>query len=72
MTPRERKRLERLRRKEAGEVRVEVWLEPHQIKRLDYLCDKEGIDRAEGLRRMVGRYGSPPVACRVDPWFACA
>lgn len=54
-----RKRAERLRRKEAGEQRVEVWLEPHHLKRLDYLCAKDGVDRAEGLRRMVGRYGSP-------------
>lgn len=43
----ERKRAERLRRKEAGEVRIEVWIDADVIKRLDLYCKLTRQSRAD-------------------------
>lgn len=42
-----RKRAERLRRKEAGEVRVEVWIDAEKLTRLDRYCNIVGVTRSE-------------------------
>jgi len=48
-----RKSAERQRRKDAGEVRVEVYLEPHLVEALDRFCKPSQYTRAQGLRCMV-------------------
>lgn len=55
MTPTERKRAERQRRKEAGEVRVECWLTPGRARQLDAYCARLGIDRQMGIRALIAR-----------------
>lgn len=53
-SPASRKSAERQRRKDAGEVRVEVWLEPSLIEALDRFCARRQYhNRGQGLRRMV-------------------
>ena len=53
MSAASRKSAERQRRKDAGELRVETWLEPHLIAMLDRFCAPGHYTRAEGLRCMI-------------------
>lgn len=46
-----RKRAERQRRKQAGEVRVEVWLDPAETSFIDWIAD-EGA-RSEAVRLCI-------------------
>lgn len=45
----EQKRQERAKRKERGEVRVEVWLDALVVAYLDDAAAKRGEDRAEAI-----------------------
>lgn len=53
MTAATRKKSERQRRKDAGELRVEVYLEPHLIEALDRFCALRQYTRSEGLRCII-------------------
>lgn len=53
--PTERKREERQRRKEAGEVRVECWLTLDHARQLDAYCARLGIDRQMGIRALIAK-----------------
>lgn len=53
MTALERKRQERQRRKEAGEVRVECWLSEYQVAMLDDFCAQQGMSRSDSLKCLV-------------------
>lgn len=48
-----RKRAERLRRKEAGEVRIEAWIKPDSAKALDDYCQRTGQTRSDGLSHAI-------------------
>lgn len=47
------KRAERLRRKEAGEVRIEAWIDDDVRNRLVAGCHRSGITLARGIEMMV-------------------
>lgn len=51
-TPASRKSAERQRRKDAGEVRVETYLEPHLLAVVDRFARTQG-SRSEALRCIV-------------------
>lgn len=57
MTPTDRKRAERQRRKEAGEVRVECWLTPDHARWLDGYCAKHGINRQQAVSVLIAKQG---------------
>lgn len=50
------KRAERQRRREAGEVRVEVWLRKDQIQALDWYCESAKKTRSDVIDAAIGDY----------------
>lgn len=50
-----RKRAERLRRKEAGEVRCELWLTPQHQSDLSAIMDAMGLNQAEAICWAIGK-----------------
>lgn len=53
MTSTIRKRAERLRRKDAGEVRIEAWIDADVRNRLVAGCHRSGVSVARGIEMMV-------------------
>lgn len=51
----ERKRAERRRRKEAGEVRFELWLTPQHQSDLSAIMDSMGLNQAEAICWAIGK-----------------
>lgn len=47
------KRAERLRRKEAGEVRIEAWIDADVRKRLVAGCHLSGVTVSRGIEMMI-------------------
>lgn len=50
-----RKRAERLRRKDAGEVRLEVWLSADLINMLDAYSERTGLARHGAIKVLIMR-----------------
>lgn len=58
MTAANRKQAERQRRKDAGEVRVEVWLSPESIEDLRWIHGLR-MSRSEAVSRALRFYRNP-------------
>lgn len=54
MTDTLRKRAERQRKREAGEVRVEVWIPSDQLATLDHYCEHWACTRSGAIQGAVG------------------
>lgn len=48
-----RKRAERLRRKEAGEVRCELWLDQDMLLKLDLFASSQGVGRSAAVETLI-------------------
>lgn len=48
-----RKRAERLRRKEAGEVRIEAWIVQSTVVRLDAFAKENSLTRSEAVEVLI-------------------
>lgn len=55
MTDTLRKRAERQRRREAGEVRVEVWLDEPTLARLDMIAGQLNVQRSSAVETLIWR-----------------
>lgn len=47
------KRAERLRRKEAGEVRIEAWISPRTDQKLKDFCESQHMSRSEAVDHLI-------------------